>query len=93
MIVKQNQSTFDLATQIYGDVRSVLDFCVENDFSLTQDLAAGSSYVDTETIYQNDIVEDFYFNTDYELATSEPKAERQPIGIGTMIVESDFDVT
>lgn len=93
MIIKQNQSVFDLATQNYGDVRSAIDLCIKNDFSLTQELQAGSEYEETETLYKNEIVEEFFFNKETELATSEPKAERKVLGIGTMIIESDFDVT
>lgn len=92
-IVKQNQSVFDLSTQINGDVKSVLDFCLENDFSMTEDIQAGTPYVIAETEYKNEIVQGYFISKDQELATSEPKEEGQPGGIGVMIVESDFDVT
>ena len=93
MILKNNQSLLDLATQINGDVKSALDLAVHNDFSLTDDIAAGTEYEEAETVYKNEIVESFFFNKDLELTTSEPRLELGPIGIGTMIVESDFDVT
>lgn len=93
MIIKNNQSIFDLATQINGDVRSALDLAVLNDFSLTDDIAAGTGYEAADTIYKNEIVESFFFNQEFELTTSEPRLQLDTIGIGTMIIESDFDVT
>jgi len=93
MIVKQNQSTFDIATQLNGDIKSVLDFCLENDFSLTGELTAGTEYTNPETVYINEDVQEYFETKEQELTTSEPKDEGQPLGIGVMIVESDFDVT
>ena len=92
-IIKNNQSTFDIATQINGDVKSVVDFCIKNNLSLTNDIAAGTPYEDATTEHVNELVRDFFFNKDYELTTSEPRALAAIIGIGTMIIESDFDVT
>ena len=93
MIVKNNQSVFDIATQINGDVSSVLDLCVLNDLSLTETLEVGSEYNEVETVFVNDTVEEYFFSKDLELTTREPIAETEPLGIGTMIIESNFDVT
>lgn len=92
-VIKQNQSTLDLSTQLNGDAKSVIDFCIANDFSVTQDLLAGLEYVNSDTSNKNEINESFFFNKEKELATSEPKVAKIEKGIGTMIVGSDFIVT
>lgn len=91
--IKNNQSTFDISTQLYGDVRSVVDFCVKNNLPITEDIQAGTPYENTETEYVNELTQNFFFNKQIELTTSEPKTLPDAIGIGVMIVESDFDVT
>lgn len=94
-IIKNNQSAFDISTQIHGNVRSVVDFCIKNNFPITADFEPSTPYEDTETVYTNEIVQEFFFNREFELTTGVPKVEDliDPIGIGTMIIESDFDVT
>lgn len=92
-IIKNNQSTFDISTQINGDVKSVVDFCIKNNLSITEDIAAGTPYEEAETEHKNDLVKDFFFNKNFELTTSEPKTLPTPLGIGGMIIASDFDVT
>lgn len=94
MTIKQNQSSFDFATQTSGDVKSVLDFCVLNELSLTDDLEAGSEgLIPEDTIYKNEIVVNYYESKEYELATSQPRSEGEILGIGTMIIEANFDVS
>lgn len=92
-IIKNNQSAFDISTQINGDVRSVVDFCIKNNLSLTQDIQPATPYDRANTLYFNEEIANFFINKDYELTTSEPKILIEPIGIGLMQIESDFDIT
>lgn len=93
MIVKQNQSMFDLSAQIFGDIRSVVDLAIQNNVSITQELEPGTEISLPNTVYVNEIVSSFFFNNSYELATSSTKSPTSGLGIGTMIVESDFIVS
>lgn len=93
MISKQNQTTFDLATQTAGDVRSVLELCLENDLQISENLIAGSEVSIPRSQYRNEDVLSFYRSRDIELATGESRAPDLPFGIGVMIIKTDFDVT
>jgi tyrosine-protein phosphatase YwqE len=92
MIVKENQSTFDLATQISGDVKSVLDYCIKNEISLTEKIPAGFEFKKIETIYKNDLVLNYFSSKSIELATDGVFVEAEVLGIGTMIIETNFDI-
>nr|GFD52362.1 hypothetical protein [Tanacetum cinerariifolium] len=37
--VREGQNLFDLAVQLYGDAQSILQICVDNELSLTADIA------------------------------------------------------
>ena len=93
MTTKQNQSTFDLATQIKGDAKAVLDLCLANEVSITETIQAGSELKEFNTIYKNDLVKDYLQAKELELATGGVKAEEIPLGIGTMIIQTNFDVS
>lgn len=93
MIVKQNQSTFDLATQTSGDARSVLDFCLENDLEIASTLAAGSEVKVPANSFKNNEVLSVYRTKGIELATGLALAPFEKLGIGTMIIETNFDVS
>lgn len=92
MIIKQNQSAFDFATQISGDVKAVLDFCLANELSITDEIQAGTDSNDYITTYKNEIVIDYFQAKETELATGNIKAEAEPLGIGTMIIGTNFDI-
>lgn len=92
MTIKQNQSTFDFATQTSGDVKSVLDFCVLNNLNLTDNLEAGSEgLIPENTVYKNEIVTNYYESKGYELATNESR-ESFNYGIGQMVIGTTFEV-
>ncbi len=92
--LKQNQSTFDYTTQKNGDVRAVIEFCLLNGFSLTQDLSAGAEVIDVESSdYTQDNVINYFESKNIELATGSPITETLQLGIGTMIIGSSFDVS
>lgn len=93
MISKQNQTTFDLTTQTNGDVRSVLEFCLENDLQIAENLIAGSEVSIPQSQYRDDDVLSFYRPREIELATGESRAPDAAFGIGVMIIQTDFDVT
>lgn len=93
MRTKQNQSTFDIATQSRGDVKSVLAFCLENDFSLASDLPAGSVVKIPESQYIDEDALSVYRSRGIELATGAGQIPSDGIGIGWMIIETNFDVT
>lgn len=90
--IKNNQSTVDISTQLNGDVRSVVDFCIKNNLNITEDININTTFVGVETIYKNEIVSEAFFKTDYELTTGEPKIKQAPAGIGTMTIGSSFKV-
>jgi hypothetical protein len=91
-IIKSNQSTFDVATQLSGDVKAVLDFCIANELSITDDLTIGVESVDYNTLFKNDLISNYYSARGIELATGETAAPIEVLGIGNMIIESDFDI-
>lgn len=106
MIAKQNQSTFDLATQIKGSAEAILDFCLANELSVTSLtngaaeaenplLTPGRELLDFTTINKNDEVADYYQAKALELATGDVSAfaAAVPLGIGTMIINTHFDVS
>lgn len=93
VLVKNNQSTFDIATQVNGDVKSVVDFCIKNNLSFTQDLQPSTILEEPESDKVVPLIRDFFFNGNYTLATGEPQTLPDETGIGSMIIESDFDVT
>lgn len=88
-----NQSVFDLAIQNNGDARAAILIAIENDLRLTQDLEAGTEFNQITTEFDNENVKNYYFSKGRQSATAEPITETVPIGIGVMIVGSDFDVT
>lgn len=92
MRVKQNQTTLDLATQKSGDVAAVLDLCLANGLSITDALAPNSELKDYETNFKNDLVLNFFAAKNKELATGGTKAEAIPLGVGTMIIQTNFDI-
>jgi hypothetical protein len=93
MTVKQNQSTFDVATQINGDPRSVLDLCLENDLEIASTFNAGNEIKTPQSDYKNEDVLSYYRAREIELATGLEIAPFEPIGIGTMILKTNFDVS
>lgn len=92
IVVKTNQSVFDLVTQYLGDVRAALDFCIINNISTTQNL----DEIDTAnlpiTTYQDKNIVEYLTAQKIEFATGQEDQTAEPLGIGTMIIESDFDV-
>ena len=93
MIIKENQSPFDISTQTSGDVRSVFDFCLLNEIGFTDDIPAGSDFsipVDTEFLNENII--NYFDSKNIELVTGDVIVETELLGIGTMIIETNFDV-
>lgn len=92
MRAKQNQSTFDLATQTSGDLRSVLALCLENDLEIASSLIAGSEVSIPKNQYENNDILSFYRAREIELATAAEKAPEDLSGIGVMIIKTDFDV-
>ena len=106
MKAKQHQSTFDLATQIKGSAEAVLDFCLANELSITSLtngaaeaenplLTPGREILDFVTINKNDEVANYYQAKALELATGDVSAYAAaiPLGIGTMIISTNFDVS
>jgi hypothetical protein len=93
MTVKQNQSTLDLSTQINGDLRSLVDFCLQNNFSITEEIAAGTELVDVNTNYKKPLIADFFLASETELATAKDSlTDADQVGIGSMIIGSNFYV-
>jgi len=92
MIIKSYQSNFDFSTQINGDVKSVLDFCLKNEVSLTEKIPAGEKVERSDTKYKNELIINYFQSKNSELATSEPISQGVILGIGNMKIESDFDI-
>ena len=86
----QNQSTFDIASESNGDVRALIKTCLENGFSITEELAAGSAFNEVKTEFDNETVKSYYFSKSKQLATSEPLSDIKPCGVDYWIVGSDF---
>jgi hypothetical protein len=92
MIVKNNQSTFDIVTQTNGDAKSVLSFCLANNLSVTESLNPGSLIVDYISTFTNVLVKDFFASKNTELATADTRAETELLGIGNLIIGTNFDI-
>lgn len=92
MILKQNQSALDFATQTSGDLKSLIDFCLLNGLSITEEIQAGTEVSVPETEHKNEIIADYFESKNIELSTSSPRAISIILGIGTMTIGSDFDV-
>lgn len=92
ILIKSNQSVFDLVTQYLGDVKAALDFCVVNDISTTQNLDDINTALFPTTTYQDKKIVEYLTAQNIEFATGQEDQTAEPLGIGTMIIESDFDV-
>tara|TARA_R110000796_G_scaffold74629_8_gene167819 strand:- start:418 stop:699 length:282 start_codon:yes stop_codon:yes gene_type:complete len=92
MTVKNNQSTFDIVTQTNGDAKSILSFCLANDLSITETLTPGSQIIDYISTFTNEIVKDFFQSKGSELATANARAETEVLGIGNLIIGTNFDI-
>lgn len=92
ILIKTNQSVFDLVTQHLGDVKAAVDFVFENGLSLTQDLEATTTAILPDTDFKNQNIVEYYTAQSIELATGNQDTTAEPLGIGTMIIQSDFDV-
>ncbi len=93
MIVKSNQSVFDVVTQHNGDVRAAIYWCLANGKSITDSLSAGVEMKDVETDFDNNIIQDYFINKGFELATADVEVEGRPEGVGYWFIENDFSVT
>ena len=93
MKTKQNQSSLDLAIQSKGDAKAVLDLCLANGLSLTGDISPGLELFNFETEFKDEIVINFFELKEISLATAKEKATKEALGIGTMIINTNFDIT
>ena len=92
MIVRENQSIFDIAAQNFGDVRAVIELIRKNNVSLTDEFFSGDSLDSPETIYKDPEILDYFGAKKKILTTGQPLAQLELLGIGTMIIETNFDV-
>lgn len=92
IVIKSNQSVFDIVTQYLGDVKAALAFCVLNDISTTQNLDDVNTALLPITTYQDKKIVEYLTAQNLEFATGQEDQTAEPLGIGTMIIESDFDV-
>jgi hypothetical protein len=93
MTIKENQSTLDLATQHNGDAKSVVDFCLKNGLSITETLNSGGALELGESAYIDDKIKQYYKAKGHELATGAARADADVLGIGSMIIGTNFDVS
>lgn len=91
--VRENQSILDLAAQNYGDVRAVIEMMRKNNVSLTDEFNSGDTLLSVdETIYKDPEVLDYFAAKKKVLTTGQPLAQLESLGIGTMIIQTNFDV-
>lgn len=92
--VRENQSIFDLAAQNYGDVRAVIAILRLNNVSLTDEFNSGETLLSLgSTIYKDPEVLEYFEAKKKVLTTGQPLAQLEVLGIGTMIIETNFDVS
>lgn len=60
MVVLNRQSLFDLAIQIFGDVRAAFDLAEANGLSITDEVAAGQKLVVPESLYKEEDIQRYY---------------------------------
>lgn len=93
ILIKSNQSVFDIVTQFNGDVKGALDFCAKNNLSLTQELEASTEAILPETVYKEESIKEYFLAKNQELATGYNDETAVILGIGSMIIGSNFDIT
>jgi len=107
MIAKENQTLFDLAAQHYGDVKASYDLAFDNDLPIAGGVPIASLPTETTISTQiepgqdlsepasdfTDIdVKNFLSLRNKELATGTIDVPAPELGIGTMIIETSFEV-
>ena len=92
MIIRENQSIFDIASQKFGDVRAVIEFIRKNNVSLTDEFYSGDILGEPDTIYKDPEVLNYFEAKKKILTTGQPLAQLELIGIGTMITGTNNEV-
>lgn len=93
MKAKANQSILDIATQLNGDAKAVIDILILNNLSVTKELTPGEEVKEAESLFKNELVTDYFQAKEIELATGGIKAEAEALGIGTYIIDTNFYIS
>lgn len=92
MIVREQQTVFDVCLKGTGSLENVLPFLNENDLHLDQLLEAGEELEVPEELIDEDVVVDLIEQKFYEAGT-EVRGNDVPGGIGYIGIEFDFIVS
>ena len=94
MTVIENQSLFDIAIQESGSVLSVIEWALSNGISITDDLEPGQQLTSPDSNFKNNDVFNYFKGKNQMIATSVNNLETNilDIGIGNMIIETNFTV-
>lgn len=93
-VVLHNQSVFDMTLQHTGSYTKIFDLAIQNGFSITQELEAGS-FCKTPSVDDKAIFGHFAAKAliPASAITAFEIDEINRLGIGTMIIETNFIVT
>jgi hypothetical protein len=94
MTAIENQSLFDIAIQEEGSVLAVFDWAIQNGLSITDELAPGQQLIPAGSQFKNFDVANYYKGKNQMIATASNNLEinAPEMGIGTMIIETNFTV-
>lgn len=90
-IVKHNQSLFDVAISVYGDVSLAFELGLENEISLTGGLTV-NQVLKTPEAEKNILVVDYFERNKITPATQINDAIPIPIGIEQMQIGLNFQI-
>lgn len=90
--VYQGQSFLDKVVEQTGDFENTFEMALMNNASITDDLEVGG-FVKVSTVTKKAVV-DFYneYNRPATFLTKEQKQEAESLGIGSMIIGTNFKV-
>jgi hypothetical protein len=98
VIIKPNQSIFDISVQMFGSAQVAIEIALLNDLSITDKLIPGQELVIPEiSTFENGAIKSFYSKNNIKPATAETIEGSESVinemdGIGYMVIESTFIV-
>ncbi len=97
IIIRNNQSLFDIAIETTGVASNALSIAKANDLEPTEVLKVGNTLIIPESLTKDTAIKDYYSQNDIHPATGLTKSEIDIIdglqGIGYWVIDNNFEVT
>jgi hypothetical protein len=92
--VLSNQSVLDIAIQEDGNVLAAFEWAIANGISITEELEPGQKLTSQVSVFRNDDVARYFGGKKQMIATAmiNESEINPPVGIGSMIIETNFIV-